>query len=80
MARDARDGMDTLAALAANANFARMRNTSATGTSHKRRGTVMSISMSQEDARFVREAAASHGLPVSAYVRLACREFERQHS
>lgn len=82
MARKADGGVDALASLAANASAARRRNASVTTAkkaSPKRKGTVLSISMSLDDAEFVRKAAASHGIPLSAYVRLACHEFERQH-
>ena len=76
-------GIDALSALAANASAARKRNSRPSTpqkTSPKRKGVVMSISMPVDDAQFVRDAAKSHGLALSAYVRLACHEYERQHT
>lgn len=83
MARSSAGGVDALAALAANANATRKRNaagTAARKAAPKRKGTVLSVSVSVEDAELMRAAAESHGLPLSAYIRLACREFERQHT
>lgn len=74
--------IDALSALAAGANAARARNSGANATKNlpKRRGVVVSISMPREDEEMIRAAAASHGMPLSVYVRFACREYERTHA
>lgn len=83
MARSSAGDVNVLAALAASANVTRERNAAgaaARKSAPKRKGVVLSVSVPVDDAEFMRAAAESHSLSLSAYIRLACREFERQHT
>lgn len=79
--QNAVSGIDALSALAEAASSKRARNAHVTKAAKpKRRGVVLSVSMSAEDEAFLRAAAESHGMPLSVYVRFACREYERTHA
>ena len=72
--------IDALSALAAGASATRDRNQGANAARKiRRKGVVLSVSMPQEDEVRIREAADFFGMPLSVYVRVACREYERNH-
>lgn len=74
MARKSKD--DVLSDLMADAKSVHASHD--TSTQARRRGKVISVSMPEADVEFIKAAAASHGLSVSAYLRFVAHAYEER--